>query len=647
MGSHYRPDIDGLRAVAIIPVVLFHLGVTSFGGGFLGVDVFFVISGYLITSIIVREAASGAFSFARFYERRMRRLFPALFVVLFVSLLLAALLLLPDDFRSFSRSLAAASVFVANVHFYQTGGYFAATAEAKPLLHTWSLSVEEQFYIGFPLLLILLQRFMPQRTRLIVATVALISLVGTVAMSPRSDAVFFLPMFRAWELLIGALLALNALPAITSARLCEFLALIGSALIVCAIAFARESGLLIMSLILATTGAALLIHVGTSGTSVVTRLLSRRTLVFVGLISYPLYLWHWPLIVFSRYYAIRPLSPAESVAIAAVSVIAAVLTWRYVERPFRFQHGIWTQRQVFAASSAMVLLFAGCGAAGYVGRGLPGRFAPEVLEITAGSALRTPACFQPRHDRPLIDQACRLGSDAEPTFLFWGDSHALTLASAVDSAARRQRLSGLFLGRSACPPLLGVNRSDRKGNCKIFNDSIAALIEANPQLTRIVLAGRWALNSLGTRYGNEGGPPTPISPDGISGNPRAFRDGFERTMRFLHDGNREVVVVTQAPEVGWDVTSSMARAEYLGRALPRAPTRAEYQARQQIVSSTLADLSTRYRFRVIELADVLCPDVTCRVQQAGRPLYRDSHHLNDRGAALVSTSVERAFREGP
>ena len=224
----HRPDIDGLRALAVIPVVLFHMDLAAFGGGFVGVDVFFVISGFLITSIIVGDLERGRFSLRRFYERRIRRIFPALFTVLAVTTVLAALILLPRDLEDYSKTLVATSVFASNIHFFRQAGYFDAESHTKPLLHTWSLAVEEQFYIFFPLLLIVLHRFWPRRLKGVLAVLALASFVASV-ITVRADqsAAFYLAHTRAWELLLGSLLALGAFPAIRRAGVAESAALAG------------------------------------------------------------------------------------------------------------------------------------------------------------------------------------------------------------------------------------------------------------------------------------------------------------------------------------------------------------------------------------------------------------------------------------
>jgi peptidoglycan/LPS O-acetylase OafA/YrhL len=644
---HYRADIDGLRALAIIPVVLFHLGFTFFNGGYIGVDVFFVISGYLITSIIYREIHAGSFSFARFYERRVRRLFPALFAVLVVTSMAAVVLMGPNDFMSFSQSLGATSVFTANLIFWRTAGYFDGPAEMKPLLHAWSLAVEEQFYIFFPILLLLVHRYLPHRVRAAVAGIALTSFaVSLVYIQRDQSAVFYLPIFRAWELLLGVLLALDFFPCVASQRLRDVLSVTGLALICYGVvAFSDSTVFPGVAALFPTLGTVLLIHASGSGPSVVGRLLSVRSLVFIGIISYPLYLWHWPLIVFTKYYLIRHLQLYEKLALIGVAVLLATLTWRFIERPFRHSQGLWSRPTLFAVSASMVGVFLAVALVGHLGQGLPQRFSPGVLRMAeASSKLTRPPCFSPRLSEPLINQACRVGVDGPATFLLWGDSHALVLASAVDNVAKQHGVAGLFVGQAACPPLLGVKRYDREGRgCEAFNDRVITLLEEHREIRRVLLAGRWALNSLGDRYGDEGGQPAVISPDGVAGNAKAFQEGLERTLRYLDERALETVFVAQVPEIGWDVPSVLTRVQLFGHEAPPQPSLAAYQDRQRIVTSSLEGLSSRYRFRIVEVSDILCHDGTCSVQQGGVPLYRDGHHLSAHGVMVLSQVLERAL----
>lgn len=380
---HYRREIDGLRALAVVPVIAFHAGIGWFSGGFVGVDVFFVISGYLITSIILAEQAKGQFSLVRFYERRARRILPALLLVVAVCIPVAWVLLLPNDYFDFSESLVAVAAFASNILFNLRSGYFEADAELKPLLHTWSLGVEEQFYLLFPLLLMGLARL---GFRAMVAVLAAIGVTSFVAAEWGSvhdpNGAFFLLPFRAWELVVGALLALResrfrgapsggAAPAPWRA---EAASALGLAMVAAAVFLIdQDTPFPGRYALLPTLGTALLIVAATPATRV-GRWLGHPALVAIGLMSYSAYLWHHPLFAFARHAHESEPSLAVLLALSAVSLVLAYLSWRFVEAPFR-QKGRFSRRAVFGAALAGSLLVAGVGFVGVHHDGLPERFA--------------------------------------------------------------------------------------------------------------------------------------------------------------------------------------------------------------------------------------------------------------------------------
>src|SRR5260370_11858991 len=299
----YRADIDGLRALAVIPVLFYHVRIPGFPGGFVGVDIFFVISGYLICGMIDEDVRNGSFSLSNFYQRRMLRILPALFVMFLVASALAYLYCLPVELEDYSKSLASAAGSVSNVYFAATAGYFDAPAETKPLLHTWSLGVEEQFYLIVPLLMLLACRVAPQRAGLLFAAAAALCFAAAFAISYRNTTfVFYLTPFRAWELALGALLSIKFIPAPRTEFSKNLCGGIGMLLVLGAVFLGSSSAPLLLMTSLASIGATLIIASSERGTSAVGKWLSLRPVVFVGLISYSLYLWHWPLIVFQRPY---------------------------------------------------------------------------------------------------------------------------------------------------------------------------------------------------------------------------------------------------------------------------------------------------------------------------------------------------------
>ena len=356
----YRSDIDGLRAVAVVPVILFHAGFAGFEGGFVGVDVFFVISGYLITGILIGELATGTFSIARFYERRARRILPALFVVMAACLPFAWLWMLPSQMKEFGQSIVATLLFSSNVLFWRQDDYFSASAELQPLLHTWSLSVEEQFYLIFPILLLVLWRFGRRQALISLVILAVLSfLVSEWASHRLPTANFFLAPMRAWELLAGAICAM------VSARRpfgsSSVLSIAGLAMIIGAIlVFDGDTPFPGVYALVPVTGAALILLFA-GHDSLTARLLSRAPLVGLGLISYSAYLWHQPLFAFARIRSLTEPEPVLMAALSGFSIVLAYLTWRFVERPFR-SGGAWgaaSRRGVFVSAGAAGGLFWG------------------------------------------------------------------------------------------------------------------------------------------------------------------------------------------------------------------------------------------------------------------------------------------------
>ena len=494
----YRADIDGLRALAVLPVVLYHVGIPGFAGGFVGVDIFFVISGYLICGMIDQDIRDGTFSLGNFYKRRILRILPALFVMFAVTGVLAYAYCLPVEFEDFAKSLASAVASISNVYFAQTAGYFDAPAETKPLLHTWSLGVEEQFYFIAPLLMLLLYRVVPKRAKLWLAVAAALSLAAAVLMSYRNTIfVFYLTPFRAWELALGALLAIRFIPSPAAAWARNVIGGIGLALLLGVIVIGSPSAPLLLMTGLASAGAALVIASSERGTSWAGRLLSLPPLVFVGLISYSLYLWHWPLIVFQRTDALLlpQSSEATKLAVIAASIGIAFLSWKFVELPFRAMARDTSKPAVFStASAAMASAFAGCIMI-LLSDGAPFRFSDRVVAIgsylgyDASSAFRTGKCFLATNRQQIDVETCMAMDKRRPNYLLIGDSHAAHLWFGLSSAM--PEVNVMQATASMCRPAIpAVSALDTRACPKlmefVFNDFLV-----NNRIDRVLLAASW------------------------------------------------------------------------------------------------------------------------------------------------------------
>lgn len=613
---------------------------------------FFVVSGYLITSLILPDISAGRFSIIEFYERRIRRLFPALFVVMAVCLAVSSWLLLPEDLRRFGGSLFATSFFSSNIFFWLETGYFQTAAEYKPLLHTWSLAVEEQFYLVFPPLLMLAVRY--QRHRLATWTVGLLVLslaASEWTLGQAPSAAFYLAPFRAWELATGVLLALDVVPAVRSRTPRALLAWLGLGLIAWSVyALSWRSPFPGFHALAPCVGAALIVWSGTRADTLVKRMLSLRPIAFVGLISYSLYLWHWPILAFARYYAVRELTGAERIGLLAISALLAVLSWRYIERPFRRRGGVLERRSLFRAAASVIAGSAALGLLAVFAQGWPQRLDGETTRLLAGAR-----DFNPRRDEcsaleaqdVLAGRACRMGvaSAAAPSFILWGDSHADALMTVFDRLAVAHGVSGLYLGRIGCPPLLGVDRPGTDFHCRAFNDVAREAITASGTRT-VVLVARWAHYSSEPIYGQEPRTRVVISEgDAASADVRhndaVLADGLKRTLESLK--GYSVFVVSAVPEVGYEVPEALARIHYLGGDVDIRPGADDYRRRQHAIEEILDREQHRFGYSLLRPAQALCDSDRCRVASGSRTLYVDSHHLSTYGATLVAEQLEPIF----
>ncbi|CCW18100.1 O-antigen acetylase [Sphingobium indicum BiD32] len=609
---HYRRDIDGLRALAILPVLLFHAHVPGFGGGYVGVDIFFVISGYLITGIIAREIDEGRFSLVRFYERRFRRIVPALGLMILVVLGISALLYLPGDLEGVPRSALAATLFASNLWFFTDTGYFAGGADVKPLLHTWSLAVEEQYYIGFPILLMVMARIAPRWRTGVVLIIAAGSLALSIAMQrDTSGFAFYLLPARAWELLAGALLALGVVPALRVRWLRELVAWSGIAAIALAVG-CYDRGTLFpgIAAIAPVLGAAALIH-SAPGTSA-GRLLGWSPLVGVGLVSYSLYLWHWPVIVFTEYATDMAVAGWTCVAAIGWSFIAAILSWRFVERPFRDSQAM-PARTIFRFTGATMALLCGLSLALLAAGPWPSRFSPTVLAQAAGRNDISPERKRCHDIFARSAPPCVLGAAVPPDAMLWGDSHGVELAYALALEAKAQGRALVQRTTSSCPPVLGYD-DPKDARCAAANRAAFAALRADPGIRRIYLAAFWANGDF-----DEPG----------------FVARLDRTIAAIRAEGREVVLIGPVPPQPFDVPRRLA---HLARAGQQA--QGEGVVRSWVDGRTihLRALFARWQARGIRLIDpvaALCDGRHCAIERGGKPLYFDSHHLSVAGARLV------------
>jgi len=446
----YRPDIDGLRAVAILSVMAFHIWPWRVSGGFIGVDVFFVISGYLISSILFSEIASNRFSVLAFYERRIRRIFPALFAMLIVVSAVISFFLLPNELIEYAKSVISATTSTSNFYFSGHSGYFEAPM-SKPLLHTWSLAVEEQFYLTFPMLLLLTRRLASRFLKHAVVLLFSLSLAASiVAVRYSPNTAFYMPYTRAWELLLGTLLSLRLFPRLPQAWLRNAVTLAGMGLIAySALRYLSQTPFPGLAALAPCGGAALIIGAGESGRTLVGRALSWRPVVFVGLISYSLYLWHWPVLILSDLGLSVNLRGALSygplalwlqrsslLARFVISMLLGILSWRFVERPFRRSSSWRIERKpLFAFSAAVVVALVAFSGVVISAHGFPRRFPSRAVQV---ASFRLPPnsmigqlgdCVITEKNQTMVfeDGHCLDIDPSKKSYLLLGDSHAYSL----------------------------------------------------------------------------------------------------------------------------------------------------------------------------------------------------------------------------
>jgi peptidoglycan/LPS O-acetylase OafA/YrhL len=650
----YRPDVDGLRALAVLAVLFYHAKLKVFSGGFVGVDVFFVISGYLITAKIMNGIRTNSFSLVSFYEMRIRRILPALFSVVLFTLIIGGWLYSAMDFEALGESAIATSFSLANYLFLSQAGYFERPSVLKPLLHTWSLSIEEQFYLFFPILLVLVSRYLKSKYSSVLFILTGISFIASVyVLFQDASSAFYLATLRAWEFLIGGLLFHKTTG--LKAWHQETLSFIGLSMILVAIvSFSAETIFPGPMALLPVVGAALIVQSGKRGQPTVSKILSLKPVVFIGKISYSLYLWHWPFIVFLRFYLIRETNFMDIMIWFLITFIISVLSWKFIETPFRVRTNL-VRPKIFIFAVSFLLLNVSIGSVIYFFQGFPTRVDRDKVALAPVSEWDSQAktwieCFareQNNYRLPKIEGSCLLGDGKDtPSFLLWGDSHADAMSAALNASALRTGVSGKVIGGAGCPPLLGINFSDgtTKEYCFRQNERIIKYIEQHPEIKIIVLASRWALYTNGTRYKTEEGAVPKLSAveaePGISvSNANLFRVGLERMVDLLISLDREIVIVAPVPEVGYDVPSAYSIALRTGRDINDiiAPSSVEYFERNAIALDVFAQIKNKYvNSIIIEPSQVLCVSGLCKVIVNHTPLYRDDDHLSTFGAIYVS-----------
>ena len=623
----YRPDIDGLRAVAVLAVLFYHAHL-GFPGGYVGVDVFFVLSGFLITGLLLKAIRAGTFSFLDFWERRVRRLAPALMVLTAFVALSAPLVLLPEDLTDLGGALIAQPLLLSNVYFWRVvqGGYFGDAPEIRPLLHTWSLGVEEQFYLFFPIALALLHRHFPRRVGLGLSGIFLASLTLGVAWTPvRESFSFFNLPTRAWELLMGGILAWwlqgTRAPLAENLRARQVLAWIGLGMVGWSIFFYRpDTPFPGSAALLPCLGTALLLLANSAGPLTwVGRVLSHPAAVRMGQISYSLYLWHWPLVAYAFYLGVGGSLEARWLLVLA-SCLAGYASWRWVETPIRSKRILPRRRAMGWLFASYAVLAISSGQLFLQSQGYPENWAEKARPREFRS--RTHAVD------PLSDEArpTPMGSPRSegPRFLLWGDSHAMSLAPLLHELGRSHDLPGLQLTATSSAPLLDWGHEmpswDKSPEYKKRWRELALKTLEQERAGTVFLSGYWS------SYTREG-----------------FAQDLRQTVRHLQGRGIRVVFVGDFPSQPGVNSRNLRLVSRWPWLAPHPATPEDHRAQNAKVHQALEGLPRSEDFVVLDPG----PEILGwqGLTRDAAPLYIDSHHLSDEGALLLKSLFEPVFRQ--
>jgi len=648
--SSHRRDIDGLRAIAVLSVLGFHCGIPWLRGGFIGVDIFFVISGYLICSIIYRDLQSGTFSIARFYARRFKRILPALSVVLFCCLGLALLVMSPVEARLLGNSAIATTLSASNLLFWHQSGYFDAGSGMKPLLMTWSLAVEEQFYLVFPLIMLLLRGRSRRGLLAILGVLCSLSLSFSLIAEFASPSLnFYSPLTRAWELGVGTLLAIwqagrPRSSALASWRL-EILAVVGLLMVVIPIfRYLPETRFPGYEALPPVLGAVLII---VSRNASVNRILGTPPLVGVGLISYSLYLWHWPLLSFARIMSAHPLHPRTIVILMVIAFAAATASYFFVEKPFRAQSPARTST-VLLSYAGLLLIMVGVSSVFSLSHGLPSR-APELAQVEfAANIDRDHPCLV--YTFSALHKFCMPSANPlMPSFALLGDSHAEAISNSMRSELTRKNWQLVVLTHPRCGPTKGMTRwnsAKEADSCREFNRQVLHYVLDRPDILVVALLAGWGGRIYVPDLPNQ--LPTAQSTELNAANLEA---GVKSEIAALEAAGKRVILVDDFPEFSFDPVESIRyRTMPFRRALNRVILSDEpeqWQSTSQdaslelipakrAISAEFVDIAkSDPSLSLVSLKDDFCQGDRCYFANDSEVYYFDADHLSDAGARRV------------
>lgn len=635
----YRPEIDGLRAIAVIAVILFHAGLSIFSGGFIGVDVFFVISGYLITTILISDLELKQLSLIDFYARRARRILPALIFVMIVCIPFACYYMIPSQMKDFSLSLIAVSLFGSNIFFWDQTGYFEIASNESPLLHTWSLAIEEQFYFIFPLFLILIYPFGKQKVLWTIVIIATLSfLLSEYGWRNHPSANFYFLPTRAWELLFGSIAAL--IVSKHGVKNGNIIAIIGLIMIVFSIFYYDEKTQFPSAYTLVPVIGTLLLILFASKDTFVAKILSKKIFVGIGLISYSAYLWHQPLFAFARLSSDEVRPDYVFIILSFITFLLAFITWYCIEKPFRNKKFL-KQSTILKMSFFSILLVCFLGISGYITNGFE-RYISNYSDAAIYESIKRSA--EPNCQDKIPHCISKASSQNTESILLLGDSNAYHFSKALKEVADNFDYSYIQLTKAACMPLSKfylIGYENKK--CIEFNKNIEnELLKSRNDIDLIVVSAAWLQYYNGTRLFEElikERSIPPINKIRISKNgthemayeerSTEFEIYFDKAFKVLQRAAKNVVIVGPMPPA---VVNFGRKETYKN---PQSIKREDYIDQSYEFENVLKKQTAKYSFQYIDLGEKLCGTENCNITNGELFLYGDNTHLSDYGQSYI------------
>ena len=653
----YRPEIDGIRTIAVLSVLFFHAQFEIFSGGFIGVDVFFVISGYLITSVILREISLNKFTFINFYDKRIRRIFPALFFVIFCSVPFALLLMLPSDIRGYSQTLFASTIFGSNFLFWiQSGDYFDTGSIWKPLHHTWSLAIEEQFYFFHPIFLLIITKLSFRLQKIILLIGIFLSIAICIyLLDIDSKGNFYLLPSRVWELFAGAFLAylnIEKIKTLFSKNINDLIVIFGLILIFYAIitfdSLTPHPSLLTVIPVLGTV--LIIIFGGKYGFSGF--LLTNKIVVYIGLISYSLYLWHYPIFVFSRYFFLQDLTILNYFILIFITFLLSIFSYNYIEQPFR-NRTKFKRKTIFTFFFILSILFLYISFIGSRTNGFEYKFKDEKLKnilIVKKTGMEDINGFHGVYP----SKTSLIGDDSKtPSWALIGDSHAGSLASEMSRYLGSKNLSAIQLSQGGCGYVLGLKKSySNPLFCEELNIEIEKII-LSKEIQNIVISARYVRYLFKTGYDNgEGGKESDLE-DTFYYKDRQNDDnvrienvlkGYSNTIEKLLLSGKRIFLVYPVPEIGWDVPRQSFKSYNRKSLIDVTVSYQSYLDRSKLVIDVFNKFTSYENFIKIDPSILFCNIKTpgrCETSINDKLLYFDDDHVSNYGAQMLIDEISK------